>query len=206
MSRGLTGTNQSASEAATVQPTTLAKIEFDTPVYVHSGLGTITYDGDDYLGVGDLGQISGIEEAEDNSPTPIRLSLSQVDAAYLSEGLSADNFRDKVTLFMGYRQDDGTLVDDPWVIWKGYIEYTSIQSETGTITLHCQHFLSILKQKDGRRYTDEEQQRSFTGDLGFQFIADVNGTQLTWGAENRVNTPYSSPGPGGTPRRDLNLP
>ena len=51
MSRGLSTINETQVDSSHVHDVPLVKLEFDTPVYVHSGIGTITYDTNDYLGV-----------------------------------------------------------------------------------------------------------------------------------------------------------
>ncbi len=191
MSRGLTTANLNEATASSLQAVVLCKIELDTPQYVHSGIGPITFDSNVYQGIGDQGSISGIEESDDNSPQPIQLALSGIDSANIAEALNSANYGDMVTIYVGYRQDDGTLVDDPWTAWGGYIEYTSTDGDSSSVILHCAHYLTILSKKNGRRYTDEDQQREHPNDLGLQYIDQINGKSLTWGAESRVSTPYA---------------
>ena len=181
MSRDITATNLAEINAAHLHGVILAKLEFGTPVYCHSGIGTITYDGDDYLGVGQFGNISNATETELLRVTSMTLSLSGVDANLLSEGLDSGTYGDVVTLFVGYRQDDGTLVDDPWVLWKGILEYASIrQGAENVIQLTAKYDLAVLDDKHGGRFTDEDQQTRFTGDIGFQYVTDMPGQKIRW--------------------------
>lgn len=201
-SRDLDAANITETEAASAQPVIMVRIDFDTPVYVHSGFGTITFNSNDYLGVGSLGSISGIEEAEDNTPQPVQLSLSSIPSQYIASALDATTYGDKIILYHGFRGDDGDLVADPEVPWKGYLEYASVEGESETVTLHCQHYLTVLNKKKGGRYTDEDLQRDYPGDLGLQFVHLQNGLSLTWGKEARVSAPYS--GGSGRGRRGRN--
>lgn len=226
MSRGLSTINEAQVDSNHVHDVTLVKLEFDTPVYVHSGIGTITYGGtaavsggneyaawkgavepagaggsgnqyaaskgavepayvsggDQYLGVGGYGGISATRESEALGPAAITLTLSGVDADYITEALDSGNLYDVVTIYQGLRQDDGTLYDDPWVLWKGWFEYAGVSvGEESAVAITCQHDLSQLTEKDGGRYSDEDLQNAYTGDVGLEYTADMIDVNLVWG-------------------------
>ena len=97
MSRGLSSPNLAEVSGPHYRPVVLVALEFDTPVYVHNRIGTLTnpVDSNDYLGVGDYGSIDEIRESERLGPHPIRLTLSAEDAALVAEALNDDgNFGD----------------------------------------------------------------------------------------------------------------
>jgi hypothetical protein len=183
MTRGLSSANQTEIGAAHLHEVVLVKLEFDTPVYVHSGIGTITYDSNDYLGVGDFGGVSETRESESLGPAPITLQLSGVDSSLIGEALDSGNYGDVVTIYVGYRQDDGTLVADPWVVWKGWYENSAIQlgTEDNVIAITCQHDLAVLEEADGGKFTDEDQKRRFSGDTGFEYVHEMRDIKLNWG-------------------------
>lgn len=182
MSRDISATNLAEINAAHLYEVVLVKFEFDTPVYVHSGVGSISYGGNTYLGVGSFGSLTAPREQEQVTPASINLVLDGITSAHITEALDSGNLYDPVTVYVGYRQDDGTLVDDPWVLWKGWYEYASISlGAESAVNITCQHDLSILSEKAGDRYSDEDQQSKFTGDVGLEFAADMSGTKLLWG-------------------------
>ena len=200
MSRGLSAPNEAETNAQYLQPVVLVSLAFSTPVYVHSGIGTITYNGNDYLGVGDFGGVGEIRESENLGPNPIRLELSGVNANYVAEALTAGNYGDVVSIFMGYRADDGTLVDDPWPIARGKYEFANTsQDETAVVSITAQHDLAILVEIEGSKYTDEDQRQRYSADVGFQFVSDAATVQLLWGGSNRnpgaTNTTGTQPRP-----------
>lgn len=181
MSRDISALNQAEIDAAHLHEVVLVKLEFDSPVYVHSGIGSISYGGNTYLGVGGLGSISSLGETEALGPQGVQLTLDGTEAGYITEALDAGNYGDKVTIYMGYRQDDGTLVDDPWVAWKGWLEYTSLDlDDESIVSLTCQHDLTVLKEKAGDRYSDEDQQEKYPGDIAFQFTTRMVNLKLLW--------------------------
>jgi len=202
MTRGLSATNQTEIAKATVQVVLLAKLEFDTPVYAHSGIGTITFGGNDYLGVGDFGGISDARESELLGPAPLNLSLSGIDSDLVNEALDSGSYGDVITIYEGYKADDGTLVADPWIVWKGWLEYSQLKrGEDNTITLICQHDLAVLGEKEGSRFSDEDQQDKYSGDLGLEFIhSTVNKTLFWGGGPTRAGSAPGFPGPRGQRR------
>jgi len=182
VSRSISATNLTEINASHLHEVVMVKFEFDTPVYVHSGIGTIVYNSNSYLGVGDFGGVTDARESEMLGPQPITLTLSAVNSTYLGEALDAGNYGDPVTIYIGYRQDDGTLVDDPWVVWKGTFEYASLSlGSANAISIVCQHDLAMLNDSDGSRFTDEDQQQRFSGDVGFEFVQDSITAKLVWG-------------------------
>lgn len=200
MSRNISATNLTEINKSHLHVVTLVHLAFDEPVFTHSGIGNITYNSNVYIGVGQLGAISEARESEILGPSPITLQLSGIDPNMILEAQEAGRYKDVITIYEGYRQDDGTLVDDPWIVWKGWFEYAAIIiGEQGVVTITAQHDLAVLNEKDGGRFTDEDQQQRFAGDVGFEFTTDINTLKLNWGGKT-----ISGAGASGSagPRRD----
>ena len=193
MSRSISATNLAEINASHLHPVTLVKIEFDEPVYAHSGIGIITYDGNEYTGVGQLGQIDATKESEDLRPMSITITLSGVNETFLADALKSGNYGDVVTIYEGYRQDDGTLVDDPIIVWKGKYEHSGILADKeSSVSITAQHDLAILDEKDGSRFSDEDQQRRYPGDKFFEFIHNMATIKLLWGDVNAYGASTAS--------------
>lgn len=185
MSRQLSAPNLAEVALQHLQPVLLVRIDFTTPVYAHSGIGTITFDGNDYLGVGDFGGVGEIREAETLGPNPIRLELTGLNSSYVAEALSSGNYGDMLFIYMGYRNDAGALVADPWPVASGKYEYASVVTgATTTISITAQHSLSVLDGIDGAKFTDEDQRTRYVADRGFQFVSDSANVVLYWGQQN----------------------
>ncbi len=182
MSRNLSPANLAEIDSVHVHEVTLVELLFDTPVYVHSGFGNIDFGGNTYLGVGDFGSVGETRESEALSPGPVVLSLNALDATYLAEALDAGNYGDVVSIYAGFRLDDGTLVDDPYLIWRGKFDYgTAETGDEDSISYTCEHDLSVLSEKNGERLSDVDQQAKFAGDLGLEFLHDQTTVKLAWG-------------------------
>lgn len=186
MSRNIGASNITETAATHVRPVWLFKLEFDTPVYVHSGIGnlidTFVSPNITYVGAGAAGSIGSIQESDEFAPQPITLSLSGVSDAYLTEAIDAGNYGDRVTVYKGYKDASGALVAAPWIVGAGIYEKADItQGNANTITIIVQHFLMILNDKDGRRFSDESQTSEYPGDTGCAFLADMVNKKLVFG-------------------------
>lgn len=183
MSRGLSAENLAQIAAQHHDVVLMAHLAFDTPIFVHTGIGTITFDGNDYLGVGGFGGAEAVEESELLAPSPIRLVLSGVDSTYITEAMTAGNHGDAIKLYVGYVNKDMSLVADPWALAGGFFDYATVEvgEAENRIVVTMQHELAILNEADGGRFTDEDQQRRFAGDTGFSFVSDAIETNLIWG-------------------------
>lgn len=182
MTRQLSGTNVAHINSRHTHPVLMAKLLFSTPVYVHSGLGIITFETNDYLGVGTLGGVAGLEETEALVPAAIVLSLDGLNSDVFDEALNSANYGDKVTLNIAYRNDDGTLIDDPWIFYRGRVENSRLtRGSNNSVAVTIQHELAVLNKRTNTKFTDEEQQRRFTGDTAFKRVEQMETVQLTWG-------------------------
>jgi hypothetical protein len=203
MTRSLGATNLSHIDSGHTHPVLMGKFLFDGgAVYAHTGLGTIVFESNNYLGVGSLAGLSGLEETESIVPAPVKVQLNGLDSALTLEALDAANYGAKVTLYIGYRNDDGTLIADPWVFYKGRVENSNlIRGVANSINVTIQHDLAILNRNIGTKYTDEEQQRRYSGDLAFETVDQtaVVAQDLFWGRSTGI-------GSGGSGAEDPRVP
>lgn len=199
MARDIGIENITEVDSASLEPVVLVELQFATPIYVHSGVGNITYNSNVYTGVGDFGGVHGVEESEELSPAPVTLTLSSLVSDHLTEALNAGNYGDVIIVYQGYRQTGGALVADPWVIARGTFEHATIEmaEENNRVSIIMQHDIAVLRKKSGRRFTDEDQQEEYPGDTGLAFVHFINNVKLRWGGR------VVNPSPGGGFGRDI---
>jgi len=190
MSRGFPANVATALAQQHVAIVTFAKLEFPSgTLYVHNSLGTYTWDdgsGDkDWLGVGDLGSISQVEEGIDVSPYAITLTLSGLDSTISGAALTEDYFMHPVTVYMGVLDADDALIVAPTQIWAGFMDQmnVSLGSDGGdAIQLIAESELSRFDVSRNLMYTNAAQQERYSGDLFFSHIHKVQGAKFNWGA------------------------
>jgi len=191
VSRGFPTAVANALATSYVSMVTFAKLEFPNgTVYLHNSIGTFTWGGNDWLGVGDLGTISEIEEGIDVSPYKLTLALSGLDAAISGAALTQDYYNQPVTVYLGVLDANDVLLADPTIVWQGVMDQMdlSVGAESGdVIQLTCESELARFDKASNRKYTDSQQQNDFASDVAFEFMAQIEGAKIRWGDANSQN-------------------
>jgi len=197
MTRGFSTAVNTALQAQNVNLVMFAKLEFPSgTLYVHNGLGTYTWDSQNWLGVGDLGSISKVEEGVDVSPYAITLTLSGLDATISGAALTEDYFMHPVTVYLGVLDSDDTLIDTPTQVWAGFMDQMNLTvgADGGdAIQLIAESELSRFDKSKNLMYTNANQQQRYSGDLFFSHIHKVEGAKIKWGASEGGQGPVDNP-------------
>lgn len=154
-------------------------------VRVWTGHGTITFNGDDYTGIGSFGGVSQVEETSDLKATGITLQLSGVPPELLQVALAQIRYNRSATVWLGLLDlDTGALIDDPIILFEGRTDNASIteSGETASIQLAVENRLITLDRPRERRYTSEDQQTYYPDDLGFDFVPALQTKKIVWGS------------------------
>lgn len=200
MSRNLSASVIAALESNVVRLITFAELDFSSgKVYVHDGLGTYTWGGNDWIGVGSFGGISAVEEGSEVSPYSLTLSLSGLDSSIVSIALdeTEDNkyFMRDVVIYLGLLDDGDTLIDTPSQIWSGYMDVMSMSlgNENGdSIELQAESELSRFDTSRNLRYTQSMLEGRNSSDLFFEFLKDIEGVKILWKDKSSQNLTGSS--------------
>ena len=185
MSRGFSAAQETALASSFVQPVTFAKLEFGNgTIYLHDSIGTITWSGQDWLGVGDFGAVDQVQEGEEISPFAVRLTLSGLDSNLSNQALTQDYFQKPATLYLGLMNSSDALIGDPLEIFSGTMDQLSISVGTDgndAIQLTCESSLARFDLSSNVLYTNETQQRNHTGDKFFEFCPKIAaGLKVSW--------------------------
>lgn len=179
------------SEVTTAQlsPILMAELNFTPPVYLWTGYGTLTYNGIGYLGLGTLGTISPVQETTDLSARGISMQLSGVPTALVYEALTDDYQGRACSVMFGALSPTAGLVASPITIFSGRMDVMQLSDDgqTSQITMTAENKLIDFKRTREIRYTDEEQQRLYSGDLGLEFVNAIQEKTIYWGNQNATN-------------------
>jgi len=197
MSRGFPDDVATALAQQNVAIVTFAKLEFPSgTVYLHNSLGSYTWGGHDWLGVGDLGSISQVEEGLDVSPYAITLTLSGLDATISGAALTEDYYLHGVTVYLGVLDTDDVLIDTPTQIWGGFMDQMNmtVGADGGdAIQLVAESELSRFNKSLNLMYTNTAQQERSTGDLFFNFLHRIEGAKINWGSRTPGGSNLGAP-------------
>lgn len=189
MSRDITTDAVTAVESAHVRPLMFAMLDFDSgTLYLHDGIGTHTWGGHDWLGLGDFGGVDLIEEGERATPYAVQLRLSGIDSSIATEALGESYYLREVQLYIGFLDAGNVLVDDPDVIWSGRMDVMDIQAGTqSAIILTCESYLARMDRINGNLFSDSELQSNYSGDTFLTYLPRMQELKLIW-AETRAGS------------------
>jgi len=175
-SRGVDATFLSSLAAPLIFPVMLVHLDWPvTPVFAHTNIGSISFDSQTWLGVGQLGSIDGAEEGQGMVPSELTVALAGILADQIDWADNDDIFGRAMNLYVGATTTPGgnTLIGAPTSVFAGYMErsrFTFQPNEGGDST---KIFVSGKSGPSARAagemvHTDETQQALFPGDTFFE--------------------------------------
>lgn len=184
MSRGFSSGVLTALQSQNVKVVTFAELDFASgTIYAHNSIGTYTWGGQDWLGVGDFANVSSIQEGAEVSPYSVSLTLSGLDSTLSGAALTEDYFMRDVTIYLGLLDADDELIEDPSQVWSGFMDVMTISAGASggdSITLTCESELARFDRSSNLRYTHANQQKKDPTDKFFEFLKDIEGVKIKW--------------------------
>jgi hypothetical protein len=200
--RSIDAALKSAAQSAEFGYIVFVALDFPTGyLYVHNGIGTYTFGGNDYLGVGAFGSIDTIEDTTALVSRPVNLTLSSITQEIIDEVKTENLFGRDADIYVGAINSDGELLADPDNWWSGYMENIEISlGEENAVKIRLQSRASRLRLRSNKRYTLEEQQvvDGHDTDLLFEFLPSLKDARVVWGGE-QVRTGHENTGGLGNP-------
>ena len=206
MSRDLSTITIENIEANVVYPFFAVELLFDgaNTLRMWTGQGTLVLgDGTQWVGLGTLLSISAIEETSEMAVKGATLTLTGVPSEVLSLALSQPYQGRVCNIYFGtfstgaILQESGSfllLQDGSRIniqdgstgfnqIFSGYMDQMNIQedADTSTVALIVENKLVDLERARVARFTSGYQKSIYPGDLGLDFIEDLQDKQIPWG-------------------------
>lgn len=185
MPRAMSSGMLAALESAYLQPAVFVQMQFATAtVYIWSGVGTISWNGHTWVGLGSLLSVTVMEDAATVEARGITVTLSGLDAGLLSDCLTEFQLGLPVSVCFGL-YSGGSLIASPITSWAGRMDQPTIDvaGDTVTIAINCENRLLDMNVAVDRRYTNQDQQMTWPGDLCFQFVDGIQEMTLYWGQQ-----------------------
>ena len=188
MSRSITTAFKNAIVDQVVRPLLACELEFSTgTLRFWNGYGDLTMtaggSSNTFTGLGDLMNVSAISESDQIEAIGASLSLTGIKSSLISAALSANYTNRNASIFLGLFDTSKSVIADVYTLFKGKMDIMKIDEgpESATIVLNLENRLIALDRARNRRYTHEDQQLSFSGDLGFEFVPDLQDKEIIWG-------------------------
>lgn len=172
-----------------------------------TGVGTLTLDdGTEWIGAGTLLSISDVEETAEMAVKGATVSLSGIPSEVISLALS-EPYQGRVCNIYFGTLSQGTLLQESSSyillqdgsrieletgekgfneIFSGYMDQMNIEEsgETSTIQLLVENKLVDLERARVARFTSGYQKSIYAGDLGLDFVEDLQDKQISWGRKS----------------------
>lgn len=178
-------------EGVTVRMSYMVMLDFRSgPMRVWTGFGVLHTGGHDWSGLGEIGQIDGLEQAINGEAPQTNLILSGVEPEIVR--IARDQFATEarsrsvqVSLQFHNDTDDRPLrtYDQPYPIWQGQMRTAQFEAQADglrRITIGCESLFSLRSRPNWAMYTDKDQRQRFPGDRGFEFVNSLIHKVVTW--------------------------
>jgi hypothetical protein len=135
-----------------------------------------------YLSSGVLLDVSNVSESQGVQISRLNLTVTGVDQTYIALVLNNNVIHDEVKIFRAFLDSSGAIINNPFLLYHGFINSFQIVDNTSTATLKLdlESYFANSMQVNGRITNNSTQQRFFSGDKGFEF-ADQIVRDLKWG-------------------------
>ena len=206
MSRDLSTVTLENIEDDVVYPFFAVELLFDgdNTLRMWTGQGTLVLeDGTEWVGLGNLLDVSAIEETSEMAVKGATLTLSGVPSEVLSLALSEPYQGRVCNIYFGtfstgkVLQESGSFIllqDGSKIVleatktgfnqlFSGYMDQMNISDggETSTIELMVENRLIDLERARVARFTSGYQKSLYPDDLGLDFIEDLQDKDIVWG-------------------------
>jgi hypothetical protein len=187
VARDLELTLITALQQTVLRPAILVHIDCSTgPVRLWSGVGDLAWPASPavvWSGVGAFGGISPITETRDVRAEGIKLTLSGIPTDMVSLALSDAQPGREVNAYLAMFDASDTIITDPFLSFSGLTDSIELfeGGDTSTIVVSAESALIRLQRANESRFTHDDQQIRFTGDLGFEFNEQLQELALQFG-------------------------
>jgi len=188
MVRPMTTAIRNELGADAVKPRFFTSIETDSSVlFLWNGNFDIVFDGDTYLGNGQLVGIGAVQESEDIEARGIEIQLTGEPTGLLAIILADISHGNACTLHFGFLDANENLIADPILLFEGRLDAVTFDDDTksAVIKLNYESVLIELERSNEFRYNDNTQQGFFPGDIGFEFMEQLVQWSGYWGKRQR---------------------
>lgn len=197
--RDLTTLMAAEVDKAALKPVIFVYAEFQSgPIYVWSGVGSISWNGQTWMGVGKFGSVGPMQETEDVAATNLTLTLSGIPSDLLGYALTEVRQGKLARVWLGAVDDNFNVIVDPYESFSGRIDVAAIDegAESSVISITVESVLVDMQRDRSVFYTDQAQQAEFPLDKGFEYVPQLQEKSVRWGSPGG-SVGLSGPGGGG---------
>ena len=179
--RNLSTPFATALQQAHVRPFPLVEIGWTSGTQYLCGLDfAVSYGGNSYTPALGLMKIEPVRETAD-SYEGLKIEISGVSSSSLAIALTEPMQGRPLTLRMAVLDASNALQVDANV-WSGLMDSPTIVDgrDSAVVTLVAEHRMATWDRARTKRYTDAQLQTDYPGDLGLQYVAQLEQQRIVW--------------------------
>lgn len=184
MARPMTMAAATALAEGDVRPALLFEGLFsDGTLRLTTGPLSVEWGGVTYTANGVMTGFSSPQEGTNAEAAGWTLTLTGIPSDLVSTALGQAR-RGKIgRVWLAFLDLWGGIITDPFFIAQGRLDVPVISDDgaTSTISIAYEGHLRDIVRPQELRYTNEEQQRLFPGDRGFEYVTSIIDRQIQWG-------------------------
>ena len=182
--RNLSTEMQAVSTAEVVRPIMFVECEFDSgDINLWNGVGSLTYNGKNYIGAGNLLAVEPVSESTDLRANGTSVTLSGLDNTLVGLAKDEDYQGRALTVKLGAMDESNDVIADPVIMFSGFMDTMMLtdSGESSTITIDVENKLIQMDRARVRRFTDNDQRIDYPNDDGFSFVTKIQDREINWG-------------------------
>lgn len=185
MSRDISTLVQNALDDEVMYPFFAVELLFDgaETLRLWTGQGILNYSGFEWYGTGQMLAIDTVEETSEIAAKGAVVTLSGVNADVLTLALTEPYQGRQAKIYFGVHIDGESDATSMTEVFAGYMDQMNIEETDGgsTIQLTIENKLIDLERPRTARFTSAYQKSLFPGDLGLDFVEDLQTKEIVWG-------------------------
>lgn len=183
--RDLTAGMVTELTARVLRPVLFFELAYDGgTLRLWTGLGDTTWDSQTWTGAGNLLKVEPAAETLRVEAQGFTATLGGVNPAYVALALDSLQQGRRVRCWLGCLDASDAIVADPSQFFEGRMDVPTLHlgAVTATISVTAENRWIDLTRPRIRRYTSQDQQADFPGDLGFDYVTSLANRPINWGA------------------------
>jgi len=149
-----------------------------------SGIGTLTWNGNDFVGIGKLGRIVGAGETAEVRTTETSYQMNGIiDSVALNDFISNPVRNGIAKAWLVFLDDNEQVIPNPILIDETILDTASVHyaaSGEATLTLRGTSAVFDFRRPRGRNLTNEQLQADYPGDTGLDRIPGLANRGVSW--------------------------
>lgn len=161
----------------------LAQLQFDSAtVYMWTGIGDLSWNGDTYTGGGNLIGISTIEETQELQAKGLQVSLNGISSSLVSLAFNERVRGRPFRMWLACLDNSKAVIGVPYRLFTGMMDVMSSSDDgkTASISLTIENSLIIGQRNKVSRYTSVDQKKKYPTDTGLDRINQLQDKEIVW--------------------------